>query len=66
LKNLTAAQKQDIYEVAPDLMDDPAHGYGPTALPRLTGGEYKRLLKGKAQHRVKKLRRQQLQLCICG
>ena len=61
LKNLTAAQKQDIYEAAPDLMDDPAHGYGPTALPRLTGGEYKRLLQGKGPTPGQKLRRQQLQ-----
>jgi hypothetical protein len=60
LKNLTAAQKQDIYEVAPDLMDDPTHGYGPTALPRLTGGEYKRLLKGKGPTPGQKLRRQKL------
>ena len=57
LKNLTAAQKQDIYEAAPDLMDDPSHGYGPTALPRLTGGEYKRLLQGKGPTPGQKLRR---------
>jgi hypothetical protein len=63
LKNLTAAQKQDIYEVAPDLMDDPTHGYGPTALPRLTGGEYKRLLKGKGPTPGQKLRRQKLR-CV--
>jgi len=61
LKNLTAAQKQDIYEAAPDLMDDPTHGYGPTALPRLTGGEYKRLLQGKGPTPGQQLRRQQLQ-----
>jgi hypothetical protein len=58
LKNLTAAQKQDIHEAAPD---DPTHGYGPTALPRLTGGEYKRLLQGKGPTPGQKLRRQQLQ-----
>jgi hypothetical protein len=60
LKNLTAAQKQEIYEAAPDLMDDPTHGYGPTALPRLTGGEYKRLLQGKGPTPGQQLRRQKL------
>ena len=41
-------------------MDDPSHGYGPTALPRLTGGEYKRMLQGKGPTPGQKLRRQKL------
>ena len=41
-------------------MDDPTHSYGPTALPRLTGREYKRLLKGKGPTPGQKLRRQKL------
>jgi hypothetical protein len=41
-------------------MDDPSHGYGPTALLRLTGDEYRRLLQGKGPTLGQKLRRQKL------
>ncbi|MDA8875083.1 Hint domain-containing protein [Planktomarina temperata] len=74
LKALTMTQVRDVYEIAPDLMDDPASGYGPTALPRLTGGEYKRMLMGKGptpgqrQRRLAAddLRAQRLDVSVAG
>lgn len=74
LKALTMTQVRDVYEIAPDLMHDPASGYGPTALPRLTGGEYKRMLMGKGptpgqrQRRLAAddLRAQRLDVSVAG
>ena len=47
MKGMRTEQRSEIYEIAPGLIDDPNHGYGPTALPRLTGGEYRRMIAGK-------------------
>ena len=74
LKALTMTQVRDVYEIAPDLMHDPASGYGPTALPRLSGGEYKRMLMGKGptpgqrQRRLAAddLRAQRLDVSVAG